>query len=159
MLRTDFGPAASATHIAETAFATSSASVSASNTADTLTIPIVFGAIGAVLTLATIVIGIIQIRAARCRHRDAEAGQSDHELEEQQPRRDFAGTMMPPPMSVQFYTGNSSTSCRSNADCRPFQSRRVPRETSVSSEHPLTHFNHHNSNNIVMLDEDDVQHA
>jgi protein-S-isoprenylcysteine O-methyltransferase Ste14 len=97
MLRTDFGPAASATHIAETAFATSSASASASNNLDTLTIPIVFGAIGAILTLATIVIGIIQIRAARCRYHDAEAGQSDHELEEQRPRRDFAGTIMPSP--------------------------------------------------------------
>jgi hypothetical protein len=98
MLRTDFGLAASATHIAETAFATSSASASASasNTLDTLTIPIVFGAIGAVLTLATIVIGIIQIRAARCRHRDAEAGQIEHELDEQQSRRDVAGTIMPP---------------------------------------------------------------
>jgi hypothetical protein len=97
MLRTDFGPAASATHTADTAVATSSAA--ASNTLDPLTIPIVFGAIGAVLTLATIVIGIIQIRAARCRHRDAEAGRNVYELDEQQPRRDIAGNMMPPPPS------------------------------------------------------------
>jgi hypothetical protein len=97
MLRANFGPAASATHIADTAVATSSATTSNTNTLDTLTIPIVFGAIGAVLTLATIVIGIIQIRAARCRHRDAEAGPSDHELDEQQSRRDIAGNMMPPP--------------------------------------------------------------
>jgi hypothetical protein len=92
MLRANIGPTASATHAAD-----ASSSASANNTLDTLTIPVVFGAIGAVLTLATIVIGIIQIRAARCRHRDAEAGQSDHELVEQQPRRDFAGTVMPPP--------------------------------------------------------------
>jgi len=97
MLRANSGPTASATHTADTAVATNSATASASNTLDTLTIPIVFGAIGAVLTLATIVIGIIQIRAARCRHRDAEMGQDDHELEERQPQRDFAGIMMPPP--------------------------------------------------------------
>ena len=92
MLRANIGPTASATHAAD-----ASSSASANNTLDTLTIPVVFGAIGAVLTLATIVIGIIQIRAARCRHRDAEAGQSDHELDEQQPRRELAGAMMPLP--------------------------------------------------------------
>jgi len=95
MLRANPGPAANATHIANTAATTNSAP--ASSTLDTLTIPIIFGAIGAVLTLATIVIGIIQIRAARCRHRDAEIGRDDHELEERQPQRDFAGIMMPPP--------------------------------------------------------------
>ncbi|KAM0695123.1 hypothetical protein Q7P36_005479 [Cladosporium allicinum] len=95
MLRPNFGPTASAT---PTADASNSASASASNnTLDTLTIPIVFGIIGAVLTLATIVIGIVQIRAARCRHRDAESGQNGHELDEQQPRRELAGTMMPLP--------------------------------------------------------------
>jgi hypothetical protein len=98
MLRANFGPAASATHISDTASEGSSAPTSNTNTLDTLTIPIVFGAIGAVLTLATIVIGIIQIRAARCRHRDAETSQDGHELEEQQPRREFAGTMMPLPL-------------------------------------------------------------
>jgi hypothetical protein len=95
MLRTNLGPSPSATHT--TSANANANSTSASNTLDSLTIPIVFGAIGAVLTLATIVIGIIQIRAARCRHRDAEAGPSDHELDEQQPRRDIAGNMMPPP--------------------------------------------------------------
>jgi uncharacterized protein HemX len=94
MLRANFGPSASATHTADAASPTSAANT---NTLDTLTIPIVFGAIGAVLTLATIVIGIIQIRAARYRHRDAEMGQSDHELEEQQPRRELTATMVPQP--------------------------------------------------------------
>jgi hypothetical protein len=93
MLRANFGPTASATHIADIAVATSSASASGSNTLDTLTI--VFGVIGTVLTLATIAVGIVQIRTARCRHRDAETGQNGHELEEPQLRRELAATMMP----------------------------------------------------------------
>lgn len=93
MLRASVGPSASA--IQTTAGAASSSSPSASNTFETLTIPIVFGAIGAVLTLATIVIGIIQIRAARCRHRDAEAGQVQHDLGERQTARDRAATIVP----------------------------------------------------------------
>jgi hypothetical protein len=97
MLRATFGPTTSATHVAHTAGASSSPSASASSTLESLTIPIVFGAIGAILTLATIVIGIIQIRAAKCRHLDAETGQNDHELQEQQPRRELAATMMPLP--------------------------------------------------------------
>jgi hypothetical protein len=93
MLRANFGPSASATHTVDAASPTSAANT---NTLDTLTIPIVFGAIGAVLTLATIAIGIIQIRASRRRHGDVEAGRRDLELRQQQPRRDFAGTVMPP---------------------------------------------------------------
>ena len=94
MLRASFGPSASATHIADAAFATSSASASGSNTLDTLTI--VLGVIDAVLTLATIVVGVIQIRV-RCRHHNAERGQVEHELDEQDPKRGFAGNMMPAP--------------------------------------------------------------
>jgi len=94
MLRGDLGPSVSATHTADT-HAAAPSSAAASNTLDTLTIPVVFGAIGAVLTLATIVIGIIQIRAARRRHRDAETGHIEHELDERQPRRDLAAVMMP----------------------------------------------------------------
>lgn len=42
------------------------------NSLETLTIPIVFGIMGAILTLATIVIGIVQIKAMKSRHRDLE---------------------------------------------------------------------------------------
>ena len=41
-----------------------------SNTADTTIVPIIFGAIGAALTLATIVIGIMQIKIA-LKHRES----------------------------------------------------------------------------------------
>jgi hypothetical protein len=92
MPRSDLDPSPSAFHTTNANYTPASAT----NALETLTIPIIFGAIGAVLTLTTIVIGIIQIRAARCRHHDAEAGQSDHKLEKQQ-GRDLADTKMPPP--------------------------------------------------------------
>lgn len=85
------GPSASAT-LSSGTYSSAAAYASHSNTLDTLTIPIVFGVIGAGLTLATIVIGIIQIRDMRGRRR-AEMAQDDLELDEQPaPTPDAAAT-------------------------------------------------------------------
>ena len=75
-------PSATASH----ATADASAALSA---LDTRMIPITFGVIGCILTLATIIVGVVQIRATRMKQRDTEMGPIAPIREQQQPEAPY----------------------------------------------------------------------
>ena len=54
-------------------------SIRPSNSADAIAIPVAFGVIGVVLTLATTIVGIIQIRTARKHQQETAKCQADLE--------------------------------------------------------------------------------